>query len=150
MRSPPLSTGRAPSLRTNSSGLSRSWTLELPPNSRIHDVFHVSQLKPFTPNYTPVFAELPKPPDLTAGDIEPVEILERKRGNSALAQLHIRWSSSTTATTWEDYDTMRRRFPSAIIWQDDKAEPTEAAPDEAAPEEEALSEDEGSVTPTPP
>ena len=77
-----------------------------------------------------------------------MEIFERrmvKRGNSALIQLRIRWSSSTTDTTWEDYDTLRHRFPAASIWQDD--EPAASETDETAAEEEAFSEEEGSVTP---
>jgi hypothetical protein len=71
---------------------SLAYKLTLPANARVHPVFHVSQLKPFTPNYTPVFTELPKTPDLTKGDVVPMEILDRrlrKKGNDPVAQLLI-------------------------------------------------------------
>lgn len=128
-----------------------AYKLELPVDSRIHDVFHVSQLKPYTPNYTPVFAELPEPPDLAASDIEPEEILERrmvKRGNHPIVQLRIRWSSFPTSTTWEDYDTLRLRFPASGIWQNAPAGQDTGQPEDGALlEDGALSEEEGHVTP---
>ena len=127
-----------------------AYKLELSADSRIHPVFHVSQLKPFTPNYTPVFAELPRPPDLAGHDDEPVEILERrmvKRGNSALVQVKVRWRHDRTATTWEDHDTLRRRFPLAPAWD---TQVTDEADQQAVTEDGAHSEGEGNVTPASP
>ena len=55
-----------------------AYKLQLPEGSRIHLVFHVSQLKPFTPDYSPVFSELPRTPDLTVSPLQPVAILDRR------------------------------------------------------------------------
>lgn len=102
--------------------------------------FMFLQLKLFTPNYTLVFVKLPRPPDLMTSDNKQAEILERcmvKHGDKALVELHVHWSSSPTiTTTWEDYDTLRRRFPTATIWQDGSTTSCEAH-----------SEEERSVTP---
>jgi hypothetical protein len=52
--------------------------LDLPDHRLIHPVFHVSQLKPFTADYSPVFTELPTLVDLSSQDVQPEAILERR------------------------------------------------------------------------
>ena len=97
-----------------------AYKLELPDTCQIHPVFHVSQLKTFVPDHTPVFSSLPTPIELNADDVFPEEILERrlvKRGNSALVQVRIKWANlPVEAATWEDYNVMRARFKTAPAW----------------------------------
>uniref|UniRef100_A0A8R7QSB8 Chromo domain-containing protein n=1 Tax=Triticum urartu TaxID=4572 RepID=A0A8R7QSB8_TRIUA len=99
-----------------------AYKLALPPGNRIHLVFHVSQLKPFTPDYTPVFAELPRAPDLSAAPLQPVAILDQrmvKKGITSIVQVRVQWSSlSPDSATWEDYTVLHHRYPTAPCWDD--------------------------------
>jgi hypothetical protein len=64
-----------------------AYKIELRPNCKVHNVFHISQLKDFGPDYLSVLATLPDPPELDVLDTEPEKILERrlvKKGITAL------------------------------------------------------------------
>ena len=95
-----------------------AYRLDLPEHSQLHPVFHVSQLKPFLPNYTPVFSELPKVAELDASNLLPEEVLERrlvKKGGKAIPQALVKWSTlPTSMTTWEDWYVLQRRFPDQL------------------------------------
>lgn len=80
----------------------------------MHLVFHVSQLKPFIPCYTPVFAELPKVADLSTMPLESELILDRrlvKKGNHAIVQVLVKWEQvPASSATWEDFEVVRGVF----------------------------------------
>ena len=92
-----------------------AYRLDLPSDSKIHDVFHVSQLKPFTPDYSLVYSDIAKLINLDTQELTPEEILERrlvKKGNSAIPQVRVKWAHLPEASaTWEDLNVLRQRFP---------------------------------------
>jgi hypothetical protein len=95
-----------------------AYKLDLPEDALIHPVFHVSQLKPFLPDYTPVFATLPKVAPLHTKDIVPETVLQRrlvKKGGKAVPQALIKWTHlPAEAATWEDWYVLQARFPSFL------------------------------------
>jgi hypothetical protein len=67
-----------------------AYKLQFPDNSSVHPVFHVSQLKSFTADYSPVHSQLPDTPALDVLNVTPERILDRrlvKKGNVAITQV---------------------------------------------------------------
>ncbi|KAJ4758083.1 polyprotein [Rhynchospora pubera] len=88
-----------------------AYRLELPANARIHDVFHVSLLKPF--HGTPP-SELPPLPPLRHGHVtrEPSAVTSiRHRDNSV--EVLVEWKDHEKSdASWEDFSWFRAQYPS--------------------------------------
>jgi hypothetical protein len=97
-----------------------AYRLHLPDGSLIHLVFHISQLKPFVADYSPVYENLPATTDLEAVAAIPLTIVDRhlvKKVNTAIPQVKVTWSGlPPSASTWEDYNVLKQRFPKAPAW----------------------------------
>jgi hypothetical protein len=58
-----------------------------------------------------------------------------KKGNAAMVQVRIKWSSlPNEAATWEDYDVLRLRYPNAVIWEGVSSQGGANVTTEATPE----------------
>lgn len=97
-----------------------AYHLELPAESKIHPVFHISQLKSVTPDNTSVYSALPALTDLQAPEAQPDTILEHrlvKKGNHAVPQVLITWSGlPVSSATCKDYYVVKKHFPVAPAW----------------------------------
>ena len=97
-----------------------AYWLELPRGSMVHPVFHVSQLKEHISDHTPVSSTLPAPLDLSDPAMQPEEIIDSrlvKKGNAAHQQVLVKWTKfPATEATWEDYQVLRNRYPTAPAW----------------------------------
>lgn len=89
--------------------------LDLPPESKVHPVFHVSQLKKKVGSMVVVQTILP----LTGNDgqflVQHIAILQRqlvKKNNVAAVKVLLQWSNLPPEdATWEDYQFLKTKFP---------------------------------------
>lgn len=67
-----------------------------------------------------MYDSLPQVADLTVVNTVPKEVVDRRlvrKGNSAIPQVKLTWEGlPSTATTWEDYNVVKARFPHAPAW----------------------------------
>jgi len=94
-----------------------AYEVALPSTSRIHPIFHVSQLRKALLPGTLVSVQLLV---VTGQVVTPVKILARrwKRGpHGRKAQVQVQWSDPAVLDiTWENEDELRQRFPDATAW----------------------------------
>lgn len=94
-----------------------AYEIQLPTDSQIHPVMHVSQLrKALLPGIT----ASPTLPVYDSDPVVPVELLDtrwRKINGDLRHQGRVRWSDPLmTETSWEDLDWLRHRFPNTETW----------------------------------
>jgi hypothetical protein len=94
-----------------------AYRLDLPPSSRVHPVFHVSQLKPCIGPGTPISASLPATDTFLQVPIRVLQHRMRQRGHRTVTQGLVQWSGAAVdQATWEDLEALAQRFPGAPAW----------------------------------
>ncbi|TQE12832.1 hypothetical protein C1H46_001478 [Malus baccata] len=92
-----------------------AYKLKLPEDTKIHPVFHVSNLKKKLGTDVVAGATLPQVTDDGLFQAIPKAVLARRmyqKGNVAGVQLLIQWvDRDDSDATWEDYDTFTMQFP---------------------------------------
>ena len=91
--------------------------LHLPPNNRIHPVFHVSLLRRVLNTGTTVETHLPHYSNELAVPVAVLQSRWRQEKGKMREQVLIRWSNSNVlGETWEDKASLKERFPLAEAW----------------------------------
>lgn len=94
-----------------------AYEVALPRTSKIHPIFHVSQLRKALLPGTPSSSQLPHVANTV---VSPVKILAHrwKRGpNGRKEQVQVQWSDPAVLDiTWEDKEELQQRFPAATAW----------------------------------
>ena len=91
-----------------------AYKLRLPPTTKIHPVFHISQLKKKVGKQTIPSIDPPLCSSNGQPLVEPVAVLDRrmiKRGNKAAIQILVQWVNLLPEeATWEDFQFIKSQF----------------------------------------
>jgi hypothetical protein len=80
-----------------------AYKLDLPEGNRlIHPVFHISQLKKFTPDYKPVYSELPVQVDFSKEVLAVGQEGEHDHPTGIVKWMRL----PDSASTWEDWNVL--------------------------------------------
>lgn len=94
-----------------------AYKLDLPSSSRVHQVFHVSQLKPCLGPGQQVLPQLPSADDVFQ---VPIQVLQRRvcqQGLRSIVQGLVQCSGKPKSmATWEDLESLQQKFPQASAW----------------------------------
>jgi hypothetical protein len=101
-----------------------AYKLELPPTSKIHNVFHVAQLKQFKGSNDEPYIPLPLTTSEIGPTFQPTKILDTRvimQGSSQIPQVLIQWGNDADADVkWEDFSDIKDNYPSFNL--EDKVE----------------------------
>jgi hypothetical protein len=94
-----------------------AYEIDLPQNSKVHPVFHVSQLRKVLKPGTPVATNLPV---ITDQVHVPVKILAsrwRQTPTGRREQVQVQWPPDCALDiTWEDKVELQAKFPDSVAW----------------------------------
>jgi hypothetical protein len=92
-----------------------AYKLLLPPEARIHPVFHISQLKQLKGQTTDPYLPLPLTTHELGPILQPIAILQKReimRNEQTIAQVKIQWEGLTDKeATWEDVADITASYP---------------------------------------
>lgn len=92
-----------------------AYKLKLPPDSKVHPVFHVSLLKKFIGPHQVASTSLPAWNDQDYCPLQPMDILQRRLvvgDQHQIAQWLIQWQGlSPEEASWEDQSFVQSKFP---------------------------------------
>lgn len=92
-----------------------AYQFKLPSNSKIHNTFHVSQLKKKIGIKKVVQVDLPEIAETGEFDLKPHKILDRKltkKGDRLVVMVLVQWDQGTEhEATWEVWDKLVKQFP---------------------------------------
>ncbi|XP_038695463.1 uncharacterized protein LOC119992741 [Tripterygium wilfordii] len=96
-----------------------AYRLKLPPKTKIHPVFHVSNLKRYLGSAVCPTTKLPMVTDEGLIQQQPRAVSQRriyKECDIIGTQLLIQWEDHTTEeSTWEDYEEFVKKFPNFVL-----------------------------------